>query len=112
MADKTNTQAAAKNGLSKTEAVRRALEKLGRKAKPSQLKPYIKSTFGIDITPGHTPNNKSTPKAKKKRKPPPPNPKEPAPQAKPAAKAPPAPPPLKERGIDFEDLRTVKTLLG
>ena len=52
MADKTTPQKAAGgppkgagavkgNGISKKEAVRLALEKLGRDAKPAQLRPYI-----------------------------------------------------------------------
>jgi len=41
------------DGITKREAVRQALEALGRDAKPAQLRPYIKQTFGLDMTPGH-----------------------------------------------------------
>jgi hypothetical protein len=53
MADKSNPPKAGGSGISKKEAVRRALQKLGRDAKPAQIQPYIKQTFGFDMTPGH-----------------------------------------------------------
>ncbi len=53
-------QAAAKaNAISKKEAVRQALKKLGKDAKPAQLQPYIKATFGLDMTPEHITTTKS-----------------------------------------------------
>jgi hypothetical protein len=42
-----------KGGITKAEAVRRAIGDLGRDAKPSQLQGHIKTKFGIDMTPGH-----------------------------------------------------------
>src|SRR4051794_3011753 len=41
------------NGLTKMEAVRRALQDKGKDATPSLLKPYIKEKFGFDMTPEH-----------------------------------------------------------
>src|SRR5947209_698225 len=40
-------------GMSKMEAVRRALAQLGREAKPLQIKDYIKSEFGIEMGADH-----------------------------------------------------------
>jgi hypothetical protein len=53
MADKSNPPKAGGSTISKKEAVQRALQKLGRDAKPAQIQPYIKQTFGIDMTPAH-----------------------------------------------------------
>jgi hypothetical protein len=54
MADKTNGQQASKaNGITKMEAVRRALAELGMDAKPAALQPFIKQKFGFDMTPEH-----------------------------------------------------------
>ncbi len=39
--------------MSKMEAVRKALSAMGREAKPSQLKPFIRSEYGIDMTTDH-----------------------------------------------------------
>jgi hypothetical protein len=39
--------------ISKQEAVRRALAHFGRDAKPSQMKPWIKEQFGIDMGTDH-----------------------------------------------------------
>src|SRR4051794_11489687 len=54
MAEKTNGQQAGKgSGISKMEAVRRALGAMGSEATPSQLQPFIKSKFGITMTTDH-----------------------------------------------------------
>jgi hypothetical protein len=57
MADRNNPPKAGGNspggGIKKKEAVRRALQKLGNDAKPAQIQPYIKRTFGIDMTAAH-----------------------------------------------------------
>lgn len=39
--------------ITKIEAVRRALAHMGRKAKPADMQPYIKSEFGIEMTTDH-----------------------------------------------------------
>jgi hypothetical protein len=46
-------KAAQAKGISKMEAVRRALAHFGRDAAPSQMQPWIKSEFGIAMTPSH-----------------------------------------------------------
>jgi hypothetical protein len=39
--------------ITKQEAVRRALEAMGRDATPSQMQPYIKDNFGIEMSTDH-----------------------------------------------------------
>jgi hypothetical protein len=133
MADKTTTQKSAgsppkgagagkRNGISKKEAVRLVLEKLGRDAKPAQLRPYIKATFGLDMTPAHITTAKGEllrgkggkGKAAKGKKTAPNLPT----QA--AAPAPPAQPPPKAQAagsrsggsISLADIQAVQGLLG
>ncbi|HVS39379.1 MAG TPA: hypothetical protein VMS17_27730 [Gemmataceae bacterium] len=61
MAETKSTSAAAPQGnsatpgkkMSKMEAVRRALRKLGRDAKPLPLQAHIKKEFGIDMSTDH-----------------------------------------------------------
>jgi hypothetical protein len=65
------------NGITKVEAVRRALKALGNDATPSQLQPYIKQTFGIEMTPAHITTCKGVILRKGKKKPGP-KPKEPS----------------------------------
>jgi hypothetical protein len=48
---KTNGKAGA--GMTKMEAVRRALAELGRDAKPLQIQAFVKQRFGIDMTNDH-----------------------------------------------------------
>ena len=111
------------NGISKKEAVRLALEKLGRDAKPAQLRPYIKATFGLDMTPAHITTAKGElrrgkggkGKAARRKKASAPKPPAPA-----AAPAPPAQPPARAAaagsrsagGIRLEDIQAVQGLLG
>jgi hypothetical protein len=49
-----------RTGMSKMEAVRQGLRLLGRGAKPLQLHATIKEKFGIDMSPDHISNYKST----------------------------------------------------
>jgi hypothetical protein len=97
------------NSISKKEAVRLALKALGRDAKPAQLQPYIKSTFGIDMTPGHITTAKGEFLRKGKKK------AAPKPQSQPAPQ-PPAPQTVKpagsRSGIALEDIQAVKALIG
>jgi hypothetical protein len=44
--------------ISKFEAVRRALDKLGKKAKPSAIVDFVKDHFNLEMTPGHAKTNK------------------------------------------------------
>jgi hypothetical protein len=56
MAKKANRQtgvAGLQKGMSKVEAVRRALAHFGSNAKPSEMQPWIKQQFGIEISPNH-----------------------------------------------------------
>jgi len=46
-------------GISKMEAMRRALAELGNNAKPLQMKDYIKSHLGVEMSPDHISNYKS-----------------------------------------------------
>jgi hypothetical protein len=39
--------------ITKMEAVRRALEAMGRDATPTQMQPYIKDNFGIEMSADH-----------------------------------------------------------
>jgi hypothetical protein len=133
MADKTNPPKSAGgppkgagagkgNGISKKEAVRLALGELGRDAKPAQLRPYIKETFGLDMTPAHITTAKGEllrgkggkGKATKGKKAAPKLPTTataPAPPAQPPAKAP-AGGSRSGGGIRLEDIEAVQGLLG
>src|SRR3954454_24658716 len=53
MADKTNGQAGAKKGMTKTEAVRRALTEFGPIAPLSEMQSFIKDRFGIEMSTNH-----------------------------------------------------------
>jgi len=44
--------------ITKQEAVRRALKAMGRAATPSQMQPYIKENFGIDMSTDHISTSK------------------------------------------------------
>ena len=46
-------------GMSKMDAVRQALSDLGKDAKPLELQPYIKQSFGIDMSVDHVSTYKS-----------------------------------------------------
>src|SRR5262249_54832816 len=46
--------------ITKQEAVRRALKAMGRAATPTQMQPYIKEHFGIEMTTDHISVSKST----------------------------------------------------
>ena len=45
--------------ITKQEAVRRALKAMGRAATPTQMQPYIKQQFGIEMSINHISNSKS-----------------------------------------------------
>ena len=85
----------------KTEAVRRALAKLGKKALPAEIQDFIKTNFGIEMTTkviSVYKSNLNKTKGKPGRKPK-------AVQA--TAEAAPKPP---EGGVTFQDLRAVKEI--
>ena len=119
MAKKSN------GGITKKEAVRKALEALGRDAKPAQLQPYIKQTFGIDMTPGHITTAKGEILRGKGQGAQAKAGAAPKPQAPATAPEPPARQPARAPAgasgagggggsgrISLEDLQTVKGLLG
>jgi hypothetical protein len=86
----------------KTEAVRRALAKLGNKAMPAEIQSFIKSNFGVKMTTPLISVYKS--KLTKKQG---------QPGRKPKlveATAEPAPKPAAHGGVSFKDLRTVKEI--
>src|SRR5207248_8356264 len=90
------------------EAVRRALKALGKDATPAKLQPYIKQTFGIEMTPAHVTTCKGGILRKKKK--PGPKPKvQPEPLVRPSA---PTPAKATKNGITLEDIQSVKSLIG
>ncbi len=110
MASKTT-----RNGMTKKDAVRKALEAMGQDAKPAALKPFIKDHFGIEMTPEHITTAKGeilrgkAGKDKMAAAKKPVAPKQPAarpqePQAAGASQA--------RNGITLQDLQTVKDLVG
>jgi hypothetical protein len=60
--------AAKESGISKMDAVRKALKALGKDAMPLKLRDYIMDTFGLDMTTGHVSNYKTFILKRKKRK--------------------------------------------
>jgi hypothetical protein len=119
MAEKANGAAAPqkgkRSGLTKMEAVRRALRKLGKGAKPVQLQSFVREQFGIEMTAGHVSTYKGDILRKAAQA------KAAAPKGTPpnaAAKAPlPAAPTATPNakpggGIALEDIQAVKVLVG
>src|SRR5262245_3546852 len=96
------------NGMSKQEAVRRALEAMGKDAKPSAMQPFIKEKFGIDMTTDHISTAKGEILRRKKGK------KEPGPkpQAAQPARAAPKPAGKAANGISLQDIQAVQGLVG
>jgi hypothetical protein len=63
MANKTNSTTASKKargGLTKMEAVRRALAELGRDAKPLKIQAWVKDTYGTVMSADHVSTYKGT----------------------------------------------------
>jgi hypothetical protein len=95
--------------MTKVEAVRRALKALGKDATPSQLQPYIKQTFGIEMTPAHVTTCKGGILRKGRKKP------GPKPKGQALGPTQPTPTPAKalaKNGISLEDIQSVKGLVG
>jgi hypothetical protein len=111
MADKTTTPpGTAKgkpNGMTKMEAVRRALSDLGKDAMPTQLQGHIREKYGIEMSIDHISvcKGKILRKGKKAKGRKPAAPKE-------AAAAPPAKPVAVRNGISLPDLRAIKELVA
>lgn len=49
-----------KKDVSKVNAVRQALSKLGNDATPTEIQGFVKKTHGLDMTAAHVSNCKST----------------------------------------------------
>jgi len=117
MAKKAGTTAkAATAGVTKQEAVRRAVAALGKTASAKDIQKHVKETFGFDMTIPHVYNAKSNILAKGKKKAKKPKVKQPA-GAEPAAAAKPQVQPASVArqpagSIRLEDLEAVKGLLG
>jgi hypothetical protein len=113
MAKKTGTTQAA-GGVTKQEAVRRALTALGKKALASDIQKHIKDTFGLDMTIDHIYTAKSSALGKGKKKGKKRRGKQAA-SAEPAAAPSVKPAPVARAaagGISLEDVKVVKGLLG
>jgi hypothetical protein len=109
MAEKKATPQPA--NITKVEVVRRALQALGKDALPAKLRPYIKQTFGIEMTPAHITTCKGVVLRRGKKKPGP-KPKVQPPEPLVRQSAPTPPKPAAKNGITLEDLQSVKALIG
>ena len=116
MAKKTGSTAkAATTGITKQEAVRRAVAVLGKTAPAKDIQKHVKDTFGLDMTIDHIYNAKSNVLAKGKKKASKTTGKQPAPSETAAAHPPVPPVPVARQpagAIRLEDLEAVKGLLG
>jgi hypothetical protein len=100
-------------GITKVEAVRRALEELGSDAKRSAIQGFLRERFGIEMSPDHISNCKGDLRRRGRGK------KKPAGQKRGAQGAAPAPPPgpparpprAAGGGISVEDVRLAKGLV-
>jgi hypothetical protein len=121
MAEKTNSTASKKApaGITKMDAVRTALTELGSDARPLQIVGFVKDRFGIDMTPDHVSNYKSSiltsepGKYKPAPKPPAARPAAPQPTAEAAPASPAQAPPRADAkaAISLEDIAAVKDLV-
>jgi hypothetical protein len=111
----TTTQAVA-SGITKQDAVRRALATLGKTASAKDIQKHVKETFSFDMTIDHIYNAKSNVLAKGKKKASKPKGKLPAPPEPAAGANPPAKSAPVARqpagGISLADIEAVKDLLG
>ena len=109
-------------GISKQEAVRRALGELGRDAKPTQMQGWIRDRFGIDMTTDHISTSKGhilrkeggkgRRKGKGRVAPKGPTPQAGGPQGQPAPSPAAKGGGTKEAGIPLDDILYVKALVG
>ncbi len=98
-------------GISKVDAVRKALAALGKEGMPGKIQEYVKKTFGIDMTIGHISNCKSELMRKKTKKAAAPKAVAAAPVLAPAVHAK-APTTSGGKGVSLQDVATVKGLVG
>ena len=116
MADKTNSSGTPgpkkgrRTSPTKMDMVRDALAHFGKKAKPAQMKPYIKDTFGVEMSTDHISTYKGNILRKKGGG------KKPGPKPKGAevatADAVHRGPGRRPSAVSLRDLGTVKDLLG
>jgi hypothetical protein len=110
MAEKNNGTAPKKvnGGITKIEAVRQALSKLGKDASRPDIQKFVKDTYGLQMTLDHISNCKG--ELRKKKKPA----KTAVAQQSAAAKSEPKKPPTRPlaHGISLEDIEAVKSLVG
>lgn len=108
---------ALEGSITKFEAVRRALDALGKKAKPADIQTFIKDNFNLEITLGHAKTNKGKIlRAAGKKK----SSKKAAPAKAAAAPAPPAAPaiativvvPAPSKGFYLEDILKLRELVA
>ena len=111
MPEKKNGKAATSGGISKMEAVRQAVTKLGQSATRSEIQRFVKEQLNIDMSPDVISTYKAdlARKARKRRKAAKPAAAKAAARAKAAPK--PAPRTNGKSGIGLADLQTVKTLV-
>jgi hypothetical protein len=97
--------------ISKIDAVRKAMEELGKKAMPGEIQEYVKEKFGLEMSMSHVSNCKSALRKKKRRKAAAAGEAEsaPAPAAAPvkAASA-----PAGDESVSMGDIAAVKELVG
>ena len=93
--------------ISKVDAVRKALEELGKKAKPGAIQEYVKEKFGLEMSMSHVSNCKTVLRKKRRKK----NAAEPAPDT---AVAPVKTAPARASGaaVSLTDIAAVKDLVG
>jgi hypothetical protein len=113
---KSTTAQAATSGISKQEAVRRAVATLGKNATAKDIQKHIKDTFNLDMTIDHIYTAKSSVLAKGKKKAPKSTVRRPSAPAPTATATPPVQPVVVARqpvaGICLDDIKALKGLLG
>jgi hypothetical protein len=116
MAKKTGTTPPTTTGITKQEAVRRALAALGKTATAKDIQKYVKDTFHLAMTIDHIYTAKSSVLGKGKKKETTLKVKQPPAPNSAAATEPAVPPATVARqptsGISLEDIEAVKGLLG
>lgn len=95
-------------GISKIDAVRKALEELGKKAKPGAIREFVKEKFGLEMSLSHVSNCKTHLRKKKRKK----KTAEPAPATAAAAPAKVASARASGSGVSLSDIAAVKDLVG
>ena len=90
-------------GISKVDAVRKALAALGKEGMPGNIQEYVKKTFGLDMTLGHISNCKSELMRKKSKK---------AAKMKAVSAEPASAQATGGKAVSLQDVATLKGLVG